>query len=270
MLALFVFSIVSAFAGTDSVLVFDKSYPRDNSICTVNGERIELMIRGGHKYTEPREADYGEYLFIKHLPEKKAELLPINDSKEDTYRLFMGSSPLCGKSHGYSLTNSTFALLLLKENRPFADKLVIQLFDSKTLKAKEHIETQYPADKAMKTSDGFAFRTLQEIHSPDFGKVIIENETFLYHEKNFPQWLTYGPKGFEISPELTYLDLPWRNTFKDQEEFLVRSGWDPKKREFKNLSVFLAVNHKTKKECLLFIEKKMPLAGTETWKCYDI
>lgn len=269
MISILFFLTLSAFAASDSKDAFDKSFPRDNTFCSYRGSRVELLIRGESKFTEPKERGYGELIFYRHPP-KRPNIMKFSLIKADTFKLFNGVSPLCSKSHGYQIDAETMAVLLLKENRPFKDKLVMQLFDLKTLKPKDFIETNYLTDRAKKTKTGFAFNTYRENHNPEMGKVLIEGSEFIFQEKDFPQWMEYSNKSFGLMADLTYERLPWKKLFKDQEDFLTVTGWNPVEKKFSKNIVYFAINHKMKKRCLLFIESKQKLAGSESWRCQTI
>lgn len=258
---------VSALAATKAQFAFDKSYPRDNTFCYVKERRIELQIRGSNKYTEPKERGYGEYIFLRNLPSKTEKLLKLNESRGDTIKLFLGTSPQCSKSHGYLIDSETLAILLQKENRPFKDKLIIQLFDTATMSPREALETSYPTDRAAKTENGFAFRVIAEKVNLEIGKVKIEDEEFIFQEKVFPVWMNYSKSGFEVLNEMTFDKFPWKEFFKDQEDFNSISGWNNSDKRFSKKIVYVAVNHKLKKKCILLIEAKQKLAGSESWRC---
>ena len=262
----FIFLSLGVLASTNSKDAFDKSYPRDNTFCALEGKRIEFLIRGGNKFTEPKEKGYGELIFYRQ-PSKKPRLLNSHNSG-DTYRLFPGKNSLCSKSYAYKIDSSTYAVLFLKENHPFKDKLIIQLVDAKTLVPTELIETEYPTDESKIYKDGFAFRKLTETNSQDFGKVSIEGESFIFHEKVFPLWFLYTKKGFNLTEQLTYEEFPWKSHFKDQKDFLENAKWNTKDKTFENKTIYLAVNHKLKKECVLLAPAKQKLTGTEAWRCY--
>jgi hypothetical protein len=260
----------SVYPRSASKNAFDKSYPRDNVFCGPRDKKIEILIRGESKFTEPKEKGYGELIFYR-LPEKKASLIPLSDFKSDTFRFFLGTSPLCSKSHGYVLDPKTLCVLFLKENRPFKDKLVLQMFDAETLQPKEHIDTNLNVDKARISPHGFSVRAFNEVHQQDAGKVTIQDESFIYHEKEFPKWMDYSLKtSFETNPEMTFKKFPWRKSFKDMSEFYSLSGWDPQKKIFSREVIYLAVNHKSKKRCILFSENRLKIAGHENWKCHTI
>lgn len=270
MISLLLFATLSAYAASDSTNAFEKSFPRDNTFCSYKGApRVEVLIRGESKFTEPKERGYGELIFYRQFS-KRPSLMKISKTRSDTFRLFNGVSPLCSKSHGYELDDGTMAVLLLKENRPFKDKLVMQLFESKTLKPIEFIETNYLTDRAKKTKTGFAFNTFRENHNPEMGKVSIHGSEFIFQEKDFPQWMEYSNKTFVLLPDLTFERLPWKKLFKDLEDFLAVTGWNPVDKAFSKNIVYFAINHKMKKRCLLFIENKQKLAGNELWHCQTI
>jgi hypothetical protein len=260
----------SVFPRTASKNAFDKSYARDNVFCGPKKDKIEILIRGESKFTEPKEKGYGELIFYR-LPDKKAALIPLSDFKSDTFRFFLGTSPLCSKSHGYALDSKTLCVLFLKENRPFKDKLVLQFFDAETLMPKEHIETNLNVDKAKKSVNGFSVRAFNEIHQQEAGKVTIDNELYIYHEKEFPKWMDYTLKsGFETNPEMTFKKFPWKKSVKDVSEFFSLTGWDSQKKVFSREVIYIAVNHKTKKRCILFSEDKLKITGNENWRCHTI
>jgi hypothetical protein len=263
---IFLLLSLGVFAATDSKNAFDKSYPRDNTFCSINGKRIEFLIRGGSKFTEPRERGYGELIFYR-LPSKKPRLLRSHPSG-DTYRLFSGKNSLCSKSFAYELDKSTYAVLLLKENHPYKDKLVIQLIDTATLLPKDFIETDYPTDKAKAYKNGFSFRKLSETNNQDFGKVNIAGENFIFQERVFPLWISYSKAGFKVTEDLTFEEFPWKVHFKDQKDFLEATKWNESDKAFENKILYLAVNHKLKKECLLISNAKQKLVGNEAWRCY--
>lgn len=269
MIAILFFLSLSAFAASDSKDAFDKSFPRDNTFCSYRGNRVELLIRGENKFTEPKERGYGELIFYRHPP-KRPILMRFSMIKADTFKLFSGVSPLCSKSHGYQIDADTMAVLLLKENRPFKNKLVMQLFDLKSMKPTELIETNYLTDRAKKTKTGFAFNTFRENHNPEIGKVQIEGSEYIFQEKEFPQWMEYSNKTFSFLPDLTYERFSWKKHFKDVDDFLTVTGWNQVEKKFAKNIVYLAVNHKLKKRCLLFIESKQKLAGNEAWRCQTI
>lgn len=271
MMPLFLFLSLSAFASSDALNVFEKTYPRDNTFCSYKGKRVEFLVRSGSKFTEPRERGYGESIFFRKSQSRMdPKLLALSSGHSDTYRLFLGTSPVCSKSHGYQIDKDTIAILLLKENKPYRDKLVIQLLDSLTLLPKTFIDTNYPVDKARPSADGFSVRTFPETYNLEMGKVKIENQDFIYQEKEFPIWMKYSAAGFEVNPSTTYDQFEFKKYFKDESDFNESVGWLPAEKKFSKAIMYHAVNHKMKKSCLLFIAGKQKLAGTELWRCQTI
>lgn len=260
---------MSAFSATESMNAFEKTYPRDNTFCSHKNKRVELLIRGTNKFIESKDRGYGEFIFYRQTG-KKVKLLELNSFRGDTYRFFLGTSPHCSKSHGYQIDPTTMAILLLKENKPFTDKLVIQNFDMATLTPKNVIETNYPVEKAFKIKDGFVFKTVPEMFRPEMGKIKINGEDYIYQERAFPLWINYTAAGFEISLDATFSKLPWKKSFKDLEDFTVTTGWNESEKKFTKTITYEAVNHKIKKKCLLIIEAKQKLVGSEFWRCQAI
>lgn len=266
LILLFTTSVFAASLSTDA---FEKTYPRDNTFCSYKNQRIELLIRGLNKYTESKDRGYGEFIFLRRA-NKKPKLLELNSTRGDSFKFFIGTSPNCSKSHGYLMDPSTIAILLLKENKPFRDKLVIQLFDSATMEPKTIVETNYPVERAFKIKDGFVFKSLPENFNPDIGKVKIEGEDYIYQQKDFPIWVNYTLAGFENSLEKTFTKSPWVKAFKDLEDFIATTGWNETDKKFTKTIVYEAVNHKIKKKCLLIIEAKQKISGSEVWRCQTI
>lgn len=268
MIVLFLAMAFSAFSSTDAINAYDSSYPRDNTFCSIKNNKIEILIRSRTRQAEIKDRKYGELLFYR-MSGKRPSLLPPSEHAE-TFRLFPGKKTLCSSSQGYLIDDSTFALLLLKENSPYKDKLVIQLFDSNTLMPKSVIETHYTADKVIKTPTGFAVRSFEETHELELGKVTIAGDQYIFHEKEFPEWINYSHSGFETSPGITFDKFPVKKTFKDLNEFQFVAGWDPNQKKFTRKTVYEAVNHSIKKRCYLFIEHNQKLTGHESWRCQTI
>jgi hypothetical protein len=248
---------------------FEVSYPRDNTFCNYKGKRVQFLIRGESKYTESREKGYGEFIFYK-IDEMSPKLMPLNDFRSDTFKLFPGQSKICSKSLGITINTNTFAVLFLKENKPFKDKLVIQLFDITSMTPKDFIETTYSVDKVRELTNGFSFRAFKDNHKLDAGKINIQGTEYIYHEKDFSQWVTYQNNKFEIDGKLSFENFPWKEYFKNIEDFYSTTGWIAEEKKFNNEIIFFAVNHKLKKGCLLVIQHKEKLTGSEAWRCQDL
>jgi hypothetical protein len=269
MIFLSLFFSLWSFAATQALNDYEKSFPRDNTFCSHKEQRIEIQIRGSSKFVEPKERGYGEYIFYKRLNEEP-KLLPLTIFQSDTFRLFLGTSPLCSKSHGYILSPDIGAVLFLKENRPFKDMLAIQIFDLKTLTPKEFVVTNFYVDKVEKTSNGFAFRTFNDGHNLEVGKVLIDGAEYIFNEKDFPHWVGYSQKGFEGMGEMSFEKFLWKNYFKNINDFYEASGWNEKMKLFSRQIIYVAVNHQLKKRCLFITDKKTKPQGNEPWRCQTI
>lgn len=262
------FASFSIFAATVSLDTFEKTYPRDNTFCNHKGKRVELMIRGYNKFTEPKERGFGEYFFYRG--KEKAKLMDLNELRSDSYKLFAGENTLCSKTHAYLIDSNMIAVLLLKENRPFKEKLVIQFLDANTLTPKHYLETEFVTDKADKHGDGFSIRTWAETLEKDMGKVKIGADEYIYQEREFPKWVGYSIRGFETLPKNTFENFPWKRFFTDEADFLATTGWKTTEKKFSKDLLFVAVNHKIHKRCILVADVKQKLTGQEAWRCQDI
>jgi hypothetical protein len=264
MLYLF-FIAVLAWAQADTSKILEVTYPRDSSVCYIGGQRFELIIRGDQKYMEPGQKVYGEYiLFSKN---KRILPLPFSKPKSETYKFFEGKNTLCSKTNAFLLKKDRLAVLFLKENLPLKEKLVIQQFDIKTLEPLEVLETEYMTDKVVAIPDGFAFQSLEERLEPEMGKVMIEGNEHLYQDRAFSLWINYLENKFEINPSLTFRNFGMKNFFENEDDFLKAAGWDSQKKNFINPIIYVAVNHKNNRQCVLLTNERRKLAGSESWRC---
>jgi hypothetical protein len=261
-------SSLSVFAASVSLNTFEKTFPRDNTFCYHKGKRVEILIRGYNKFTEPNERGFGEYFFFRE--KDKAKLMDINDLRSDSYKLFAGENTLCTKSLAYVIDQNTIAVLLLKENRPFKEKLAIQFLDANTMAPKQYLETEFVTDKASKRPDGFAIRTWAESLDKDMGKVKIADQDYIYQEREFPKWVGYSIKGFETLPQNTFENFPWKRFFTDEADFLTTTGWNATDKKFTKDLLYVAVNHKMQKRCVYVTNTKHKITGVEAWRCQDI
>lgn len=243
----------------------EKTYTRDNSYCRMGKERVEIQIRSDAHHTEPNEKNYGEYiLFYKKT---RPSLLPLNLDKLNNYRFFPGRETACSKSLGYMLDKDKLAILFLKENRPFMDKLSLQLFDATAIAPGAVVDTEYMTDKTELVPGGFIFRTYAERQGLEMGSVKIQDIEYFFQDRDFPYWVKYTNAGFETEVTESFKHSPWKKHFKDEQDYLTASGWDASSKKFKNAVLYVAVNHQHKKECILLMPSKTKISGTELWRC---
>lgn len=256
-------------AASDDMNMFEKTFPRDNTFCHQNGKRIEIIIRGSVKQNDPSERGYGEYFFTR-LDGQEPKLLALNSERSESLKFFPGDSKVCTKTLGFSIDKETAGILLLKDNRPYKETLVIQFFDLTTLQPKNHLETNYATDKVNITKDGFVFNNLDEKIETTTGKIKIEGVDYTFQDREFPKWISYTSKGFEVLSTLTFENYPGKMFFKDEADFLSMMGWNSTKKEFMNNFIYVAVNHKLKKACLLVEAQKKKPDGSEKWRCHTM
>ena len=243
----------------------EKTYTRDNSYCRMGKERIEIQIRSDASHTEPNEKNYGEYILFYN--KKEPFILPLNVDKLSNFRFFPGRETICSKSLGYMLDKDKLAILFLKENRPFMDKLAIQIFNATTITPGEALDTEYTTDKAELIPGGFHFRTYAERQGLEMGSVKIQDLEYFFQDRDFPYWVRYTNAGFETETTATFYNSPWKQHFKDEQDFLTASGWDAATKKYVNSVLYVAVNHKHKKQCVLLMPTKTKISGSETWRC---
>ncbi len=256
-----------AFANQDtsSQDLFEKTFARDNSFCTFKNKRLELLIRGGSKFTETKERGYGEYTFFKI--EDYVEAFKFSRAQASLFRFYRDKDSVCSKSTAYPIQGDTVAFLFGGENRPNYNQLVIQLYDFKEMKALEAIETHVSVSKTYRRPEGFIFKVMPERYEIEMGKVMFSKVEYTFQDRAFPIWMGYTAKGIKLLPDVTFKKLPWRKYFKDQAHFFKTSAWNETEKKFDRPMVYFAVSFAQKKKCILFLEKKTALNGSENWIC---
>ena len=246
--------------------VRETTFTRDNTYCQIGKQKIKIQIRSETFLTEQKDKSYGEFIFS--YPNNRPKLLPINKDKLSNYRLFRGENSLCSKSYGYALENDKIAVLFLKENRPFKDKLSFQVINTNTLNGEEFVDTEYMSDKTQIAPNGFLFRTHGPRNALEMGTIKIKDVVHTFQDRDFPFWVKYSLAGFEISGPESFQDFQWKSYFKDEKDFFEISGWNETEKKFKNAILYVAVNHNLKKECILLSATKIKVSGDEAgWRC---
>lgn len=247
-------------------LLVEKTFARDNTFCNFKNKTVEISIRGEGRYTEKRESPYGQIVLQK--VKNNYTLLPVNKERFGRYKLLRGQSKICSKSVGVELNPQTSAILFLKENHPFKEKLTIQLYDTQLAEPKDVIETDYLTDKVELAPDGFHFRSLTERLERQIGKVTIAGNEYIFQDQDMSPWIGYSARGFETLASETYKKSPWKKFFQDETDFFMFTGWNPEEKKFNNPYVYTAINHKIKRECVLFSSgPHKKLNGSEFWRC---
>lgn len=260
------FIVAQSFAAFNSKDLWERSFPKDNTFCRLGKERVEFSVRGYHKMTEPRDRGYGELLFMEYGKVKKS--LNIGKGNSGLYRFFRGSPKFCSKYPSYLIGEKTLALLLLKANRPYKDKLIVQLVDTKSLEPVETIHTDFLADKALPASKGFYFRSNSDRVEIDMGTLQWDEKKFTYQDRDFQEWFHFDGKDFSLNEKVTYEESPYKAYFTSEEDFLITFGWSSRDKKFLNKVIYVAVNHSMGKECVLVRDSKAKLTGSEEgWRC---
>lgn len=257
--------ILSVAAMANEKDLFEKTYPRDNSFCQIGTQRIELMVRGDHLRTEPKERSWGEHIFLRYDDEKLI-VLPVN-KHSGLYRFFPGNPSSCTKGVGTRIGDK-FAVFIQKLNRPHKAQLLIQYFDPKTLAPLDTISTDYLADNAMAIKDAIVFRSHGPYrHDIEMGTVMIQGKKYLYQDHSFPIWIKLDKNGFSPEPSITFEKFSYKKYFKDEAEFRTATGWLESEKKFTRTKLYVALNHATKSKCILLVSEKTKLTGEEGWIC---
>lgn len=244
---------------------FEKTYPRDNTFCLVDGKRVEIMIRGDQSHTEPKERMWGEHVFAR-LGTQTPYRLPVTE-RSGLYRLFQGNPSSCTKSIG-TMNDGKFMILFQKLNSPHKHQLVIQYLDPVSLKPVEHEYSPYLADKVLIRNNGLVMRTHAKARSEiQMGKVQINGKKFIYQDHEFPVWISVTGKESVIDPQLTFENFRYRSFFKTSADFNLMAGWNENTKSFKNNILYVAINHQTKTKCVVMLETVKTPDGSEGWIC---
>ena len=148
------------------------------------------------------------------------------------------------------------------------DKLSFQIMNTTTFEPENIIDTEYMSDLTEIAYGGFVFRTHDQRNGLEMGKTKIKDLEYLFQDRDFPYWVKYSEKGFNISALSSFQNFPWKGYFKDVKDFFAYSGWDRKEKKFKNSTLYVAVNHALKKECILLSPGKIKITEAETgWRC---
>jgi hypothetical protein len=267
-LAMMMASFTYADSSREVKLLVEKTFARDNTFCHFKNKTLEISVRAVDRSSEKKESIYGQHIF--QVDKGNYSLLPVNKEKFGRYKLYRGQSKVCSKSLGVNLDKETSAILFLKANHPFKDKLVIQLYDSQLATPKDAIETDYLTDKIILSENGFQFRSLTERIDRQIGKVNIGGNDYIFQDQDMAPWMSYNIKGFEILPLETFNNSPWKSFFTNESDFYMFSGWNPEEKKFTNPFVYTAINHSLKRQCILFSSgPQQKLSGNEFWRCKD-
>jgi hypothetical protein len=266
-MAIFFLFMSLAFANDDEVRnLLERTFTRNNTYCKIGKERIEIQVRGVNSKTEPGEKKYGEHIF--YYVKETAKLLPLNSDGLSNYRLFEGQSSICSKAHAYQIDKDHIALLFLKENRPQRDTLTLQLFNTDSMAPDKVIDTEYLTEKVEQFDGGFIFDSYLERTKIKMGNIKIKDIEYTYQDRDFPFWISYNKAGFTISANKTFEEFPFKELFKDKNDFLNDIQWNDTEKKIQKNILYVAVNHKLKKECILITGPEQKVDGSETgWRC---
>lgn len=130
---------------------------------------------------------------------------------------------------------NTYALFLLKDNRPFPNTLMIMYLNTDSKKA-EIVGTKISSDSGIAKNGKVFFRQVSEKNFKKFGTVLINNRKYNYEERILEPWLSFDGKDFVLDLEMTYQMLEEKNLLKRSDllglsaftEFHLRKAIDPK------------------------------------------
>ncbi len=234
--------IVAVFMILVSVLArADRTYIKDRTDCRVSGLNFSLELRSAEKYSTSDDDSYGDHIVINY--QERSFPVVLNDQGIGRYRLLNADNRLCTKPLAIKISDAEVAIFLSKDNRPFANTVVVLHYNLKTQVA-EIFASKIQASNAY-YSDGKAyFKQAPHDTEEKSGTVFIGNEKFNFVEKTFEPWISFDGKIFRLDREITY------NKF-DQKDLLPKSRLE-NLNEFQEIKYKVALSPKLGKSCLSF------------------
>lgn len=199
----------------------EKAYMKDRSTCQLNGESFVVEIRSPKRITVSDDDPYGERVQVLH--KERILKVDLRNQGMGRYRFLTAHNEICPKPGVLTLPSGELAILLLKDNRPFPDTLVVLYLNLKT-QSTDLMTTKVPTDGGL-IRDGRAFlRLAAEDRIGKVGNVMIGSEKFHFVEKTLEPWMSFDGKNFRLDRDITYenferKDLLKKDLLKDLDEF---------------------------------------------------
>lgn len=267
---LFVFSLSSYGA------FWDKSVPFKETICQVGTTKAIMLLRFDKNNDLKANDFYGApMLFLKSKKVHSIEPL-ANPYPGDFSFTKVKDHSACADTQSFELNKSTIAILYSKDNRPFQDLVRIVVWDAETDKIIDKRELGV-ADEYFKVANGFAYSKVIPRSDVDSREMISDSgRRMTATDKDLNAFQTVVLNGnqlkMEFDPQLSFARSKWKKFFKDQDEYLKFTGWDPKAKTFKNLVVYEASYFNRKESdilesCIAFTDQRGGGFGRSKWKC---
>lgn len=210
-----------------------KTYVKDSDQCHIQDHTFNVNIRSENFITSSEDDAYGEFIELRKGDKYLAVKTP--DSIRYRYKLFEGASTFCNKTLSMRISATTYALFLLKDNRPFPNTLMIMYLNTDTKKA-EIVGTKINSDSGFPKNGKMYFRQASEKNFKKFGSTLIHNKKYNFEERMLEPWLSFDGKDFVLDHEMTYQMMEEKRLLKRSDllgltaftEFYYKKAVDPK------------------------------------------
>lgn len=230
-LALFLFFISAAQA--------EKLYLKDRTDCLINGEKINLDLSSTNRITTAEDDEYGERISLQHRGRKIT--INTNDNGIGRYRMFNANNEICSKPLALKVGTDEIAIFLSKDNRPFANTVMVLYYNLKTGEA-DFMASKIQSRAAFSMDGKAYFKLATNDQTEKFGTVVIREKKYSYIEKAFEPWISFDGKNFKLDRAVTY------RLFEHSE--LLKQDMLDELNEFRDIRYKVASNPALKKTCL--------------------
>lgn len=221
----------------------EKMYLKDRTNCELNGQKINIDISSKNRITSSEDDEYGEKIFLEHGG--RTITIETQDNGIGRYRLFTANNELCSKPLALKIGPDEIAVFLSKDNRPFANTVMVLYYNTKTRVA-DFMPSKIQSRSAF-TLDGKAyFKLATNDQTERYGSVVIEKNKYNYVEKTFEPWISFDGKNFKLDRAVTY------RLFEHSE--LLKQNMLDDLNEFREIKYKLASSPSLKKTCLALHE----------------
>ncbi len=217
----------------------EKLYLKDRTDCEIGGARISIDISSKNRITSPEDDEYGEAIILQH--EGKTINIQTNDNGFGRYRLFSANNEICSKPLALKLSANEIAVFLSKDNRPYANTVMVLFYNIKTHVA-DFMTSKIQSRTAFAMDGKAYFKLASNNQNEKIGTVTIKNNSYNYIEKTFEPWISFDGKNFKLDRGITY------RLFEHSD--LLKPHMLKELNEFREIKYRLASNPSLKKTCI--------------------
>lgn len=216
----------------------EKTYRHDHDVCKFNGEIIDVDVRSFDQYSVSEDDEYGQVVLIRH--KEKNRQIDLRDMGMGRYRMLKLYNDLCPKLLAIPSGPHEVAFFFMKDNRPFADLLMVLFYNTKTHES-ELVATNMPVKGALSKDKKLFFKTSKNMELKS-GTTLINGKKFNFIEKPLEPWVSFDGKNFRLDLELSFEQFEYKH-------LLTKSILGTLK-DYKQATYRIAANPLLKKQCL--------------------